>query len=102
MGEDTKFKTGHTKVGGRKRGTPNKSTEKINALIEKDGCPVEFLLKLMNDDKQPLTIRVDCAKAVAPFTNRRKPTAVENTDMNPLKDLTVDDLLQKLTELEDE
>lgn len=56
---------------GRRRGAVSKQT--IAVLVREHGSPLEFLLKLMSDDKAKLADRVDAAKAALPYTNRRLP-----------------------------
>jgi Family of unknown function (DUF5681) len=56
---------------GRRRGAANKET--IASLIRQYGSPIGFLLATMADTTQKLDVRIDCAKAVLPFTNRRLP-----------------------------
>ena len=66
--------------GGRKRGTPNKST---NAAIKAAGSdpnlsPLDFLLKLMRQRDLPLEVRVKVAQQALPFAHS-KPKAVRST-----------------------
>lgn len=91
---------GSEKTGGRKAGTPNKKTQAIDAMVKDKGNPVEFLLEVMSNQEQPMNVRTDAAKAVAPYTNRKMPTSVENTDMNALENATTEELEAKLKELE--
>ena len=74
------------KFGGRQKGTKNKKTQEFEKLIEGKGDPVVFLLDRMNDEELPIRERIDCAKAVAPYTNRKMPQATEVTgnDNGPL------------------
>lgn len=66
------FQPGHTKTGGRKRGVTNKRTERYQAEVTKSGLkPVDYLLTVMRDKRQPLPIRLDAAKAAAPYTSPR-------------------------------
>lgn len=47
-----KFQKGHKKLGGRKAGTPNKSTTEIRQILEKKGVDlVEELVALANRTK---------------------------------------------------
>jgi len=93
------FVKGHKKIGGAVKGKSSRA-DKLLAKIEKeDGKdPVEHMLDLMNDESQSIGLRLEAAKAAAPFTNRKQPTAIENTEMNPLQQLSEDELLQRLKE----
>ena len=56
------------KTGGRKKGTPNKSS-RIAIDLAKDGTSaVQLMLAVMRDETLTLPIRLDAAKAVAPYT----------------------------------
>jgi hypothetical protein len=70
---------GYPKTGGRLPGTPNKRTVYARQIIEEHGAdPVEMLAKTMNDEKVPLDLRTDCAKALLPYVYP-KLSAVEVT-----------------------
>ena len=71
---------GKPKTGGRTKGTPNKKTAEFKKMLESKPNPVEFMLDVMSDESQELNLRIDCAKAVAPYTNRKKPTEVEQSN----------------------
>ena len=59
------------KTGGRKKGTPNKSS-RIAIDLAKDGTSaVQLMLAVMRDETLPHPIRLDAAKAVAPYTHPR-------------------------------
>ena len=61
------------KTGGRRRGTPNKSTsakaKKAVAIAESGLTPLEYLLSVMRDENEDLPMRVDAAKAAAPYVH---------------------------------
>lgn len=69
------------KYGGRKKGTPNKSTKEIRELAkELDADPVEFLLRVMMNDKGwlgikgkdiPLFARQSAARDAAPYIHAK-------------------------------
>ena len=72
------------RLGGRQKGTPNKRTLGLRMGLVAAGAPLElaekplrqqpldFLLDVMADESQPITTRVDAAKAAAPFVHFRK------------------------------
>jgi hypothetical protein len=63
---------GTPKSGGRKKGTPNKrTTEFAKSLAASGRDPVEFMLTVMTDEGQPLDMRMDAAKAAAPYVRAR-------------------------------
>jgi hypothetical protein len=67
------------KTGGRQKGTPNKATAEKAAEVAASGLsPLDFMLKLMRDEEQPLPLRADAAKNAAPYVHPRL-AAVEHT-----------------------
>jgi hypothetical protein len=75
--EATQFKPGHKRIGGRKKGTPNKKTYNARALVErleidkKAIDPLEGLLEvasgLHKGTKDDMVLRCDCMKALLPY-----------------------------------
>lgn len=75
------------KFGGRKKGVLNKANQRLVDMAKSKGKdPVEFMLDVMNDESQPLNIRLDASKAVAPYTNRKMPTAIEQDNTHSFPD----------------
>ena len=77
-----KFKKGE---GGRKRGSKNKTTiGREHAAKEgpnKSLTPLQHMLKLMRDPKQPKEVRMEMAKAAAPYMHSRlQSTTVRNPE----------------------
>jgi hypothetical protein len=70
------------KTGGRKKGTPNKATAaKANAIAQSGLTPLDFMLSVLRDEKQASDIRLDAAKAAAPYVHpRRAPVNSEGDD----------------------
>jgi len=65
------------KTGGRKLGTPNKNKGQRAAAIRealegKGITPLQFMLAVMRDPAQPPSVRMDMAKAAAPFCHARR------------------------------
>lgn len=55
---------------GRKKGVPNKVTLKREAEIAASGLtPLDFMLQTMRDEDNEFTVRLDAAKAAAPFVH---------------------------------
>jgi hypothetical protein len=46
-------------------------------LGEEVDTPVKFMRAVVQDPRTPLQLRLDAAKAVAPYTDRKMPTALE-------------------------
>lgn len=60
------------KTGGRLRGVPNRATAARQAAVSATGqTPLEALLEIMRDPGQPVGLRVDCARAAAPYVHPR-------------------------------
>jgi hypothetical protein len=66
--------------GGRKKGTPNRRTLMLkNAIGKYTDRPraigsvdsIDFLTKIYQDEEQPLMVRIDAARVVAPFERPR-------------------------------
>ena len=69
---------GTPKTGGRVKGTVNKKTLARRMAFTVAGAfdqatpPFKFLSDVMNDEGNELSVRVDAAKALMPYTNFRK------------------------------
>jgi hypothetical protein len=61
---------GSPKLGGRKKGTPNKATARKAAEIAASGLtPLEYLLSVMRDQSREENVRIEAAKAAAPYVH---------------------------------
>jgi len=77
-----KFEKGHSKTGGRQKGTPNKKTAEF---IEALGCfnPVEELKKLFNNtDDNTLKAKI-CLELMRYIYPQRKAIDLETTETTP-------------------
>ena len=74
------------KTGGRKQGTPNKATAAKAVAIEASGLtPLDYLLSIMRDESLDPMIRLDAAKAAAPYVHPRlAPVEPIRSDFVPL------------------
>ena len=73
------------KTGGRQKGTPNKRTQEVVAKIEASGLtPLDYMLKVMRDENEVLDVRLDAAKAAAPYVHPRL-ASIENTGTMTLR-----------------
>ena len=76
-----------TRIGGRKKGTPNKKTTEMVAEIAKGGeTPLDYMLRVMRDKTIEFPRRDDMAKACAPYVHP-KLAATEHTgrDRGPIQ-----------------
>ena len=61
------------KTGGRKKGSVARRVRAINEIIANgEKTPLELLLQTMRDEKRDIALRIDCAKAAAPYVHSRK------------------------------
>ena len=71
-----------TKRPGRPKGARNKRSDKQVQAIKNSGLtPLEYLAGIYQDDEMPITMRLDAAKAAAPYVHARL-SSVE-MDINP-------------------
>ena len=64
------FETGHEKLGGRQKGTPNKKTliKADDLLIELGVNPIQRLIEIAESDLTPTDQKISCYKAIAQYT----------------------------------
>lgn len=60
---------GSPKTGGRQKGSRNKRTTEIEASGK---LPLDFLLEIMRDETKDWGMRLDAAKAAAPYVHARR------------------------------
>ena len=78
-----------TRVGGRQKGTPNKSTDARNKLAQAAAAegetPLEYMLRVMRDRGEDHKRRDAMAVAAAPFVHPRLATTeLRGNDEHPL------------------
>jgi hypothetical protein len=67
---------------GRKKGVATRMNEAARAKVAAEGItPLEYLLGLLRDDKQPQEIRTDAAKAAAPYVHAKLANVESNTKL---------------------
>jgi hypothetical protein len=78
------------KTGGRKKGSRNKRPRELIERIEASGLvPLEYMLSVMRDENQPQEVRMEMAKAAAPFVHPRLAAVKVQGDKDaPLFDLS--------------
>ncbi len=71
---------GLAKSGGRSKGVRNRKSERGKGAAERTGVtPLDFLLKVMRNPKEPMYVRIDCAKAAAPYVHPRLSTITNDS-----------------------
>ena len=67
------FEQGHSKIGGRKKGTPNKVTliKADDLLLELDVNPIQKLIEIAESDEVSIDQRINCYKEIAKYTYPR-------------------------------
>ena len=67
------FEQGHSKIGGRKKGTPNKVTliKADNLLLELGVNPIQKLIEIAESDEVSIDQRINCYKEIAKYTYPR-------------------------------
>ena len=64
------FETGHQKIGGRKKGTPNKHNiiKADELLLQLDINPIQKLIELAESDEATIDHKINCYKEIAKYT----------------------------------
>jgi hypothetical protein len=63
---------GKREGAGRKVGSKLQKSAAIAHRLAEDGqTPLDFIVGLMRDESQPIDLRLDCAKAAAPYIHPR-------------------------------
>jgi len=67
------FETGHTKIGGRKKGTPNKASliRADDLLMELGINPIRKLIEIAESDEASFDQKINCYKEIAKYTYPR-------------------------------
>ena len=72
---------------GRKKNSPNKATKERQARVAATGiAPLDYMLGVMRDETADLEVRLEAAKAAAPFVHPRLST-VEVDHIRPQRSL---------------
>lgn len=70
--KSTGNKGGARPGAGRKKGSPNKKTAELQAQVIASGeTPLSFMLRVMRDPKKSWGVRMDMAKAAAPYVHAK-------------------------------
>ena len=82
------FEEGHSKIGGRKKGTPNKVTliKADDLLLELGVNPIQKLIEIAESDEATLDQRINCYKEIAKYTYPRFKS--QELRVTPLEKLT--------------
>ena len=80
------FEQGHKKIGGRKKGTPNKVSliRADELLLELRINPIKKLIEIAESDETSIDQRINCYKEIAKYTYPKLKTQDlwVNTDEN--------------------
>ena len=81
------FEQGHSKIGGRKKGTPNKVTliKADDLLLEMDVNPIQRLIEIAESDEASIDQRINCYKEIAKYTYPR--LKLQELWVSPLENL---------------
>jgi hypothetical protein len=85
------FETGHQKIGGRQKGTPNKNTiiKADELLLQLDINPIQKLIEIAESCEATIDHKISCYKEIAKYTypkhksqdirveEQRQPEAIE-------------------------
>jgi hypothetical protein len=79
---------------GRLPGTKNQhSLRQAAEAAKKYGIlPLDFFLTNLNDPKAKFAVKMDCAKAAAPYVHRKMPIAIDNGEGGPVSFATPEQL----------
>ena len=82
------FEEGHSKIGGRKKGTPNKITliRADDLLLELDINPIQKLIEIAESDEATFDQRINCYKEINKYTYPRFKS--QELSFTPLENLT--------------
>jgi hypothetical protein len=82
------FEEGHSKIGGRKKGTPNKVTliKADDLLLELNVNPIQKLIEIAESDEASIDQRINCYKEIAKYTYPRFKS--QELRVTPLEKLT--------------
>ncbi len=85
---------GQKKVGGRKKGTLNKTNQQRRDEIHASGkTPLQFMIDVMRDSKADKGQRIDCAKSAAPYVHPRAVMTVNldaKLNITEVRDVIID------------
>ena len=81
------FEKGHSKIGGRKKGTPNKVTliRADDLLLKLDINPIQKLIEIAESDEASIDQRINCYKEIAKYTYPR--LKLQELWVSPLENL---------------
>jgi len=82
------FEKGHSKIGGRKKGTHNKKTliRADELLLQLDINPIQKLIELAESDGATIDHKINCYKEIAKYTypkHRSQDVRIENQQEYP-------------------
>jgi hypothetical protein len=84
---------------GRPKGSLNKRTAALMEMVEAGESPAAFGLRIMRDETQPLEVRLNAARMVAPYVHARPSPAGETVSIDLPEAKTPEDILQASTSI---
>ena len=75
-----------TKTGGRVKGSINRKLPAVKRMAQAGELPLEFMLRFMRDETQEDNIRMDMAKAAAPYLHSKLAPVNPESDKNETVD----------------
>lgn len=84
---------------GRAAGGENKLSiqQARKAAADYDILPLDFFLSILNNPEESKGLRVDCAKAAAPYVHRKMPIGIDNGQGGPITFATPEQLAKLST-----
>jgi hypothetical protein len=82
----------HPRYGGRKKGTLNKRTELLRKAQQRGVTPLDYMLRVMRDEKASLARRDEMARAAAPYLHPKRAAEDKAGKTVPLVLYLTDDL----------
>jgi hypothetical protein len=76
------------------------AAERLELARKYGVTPLEFLLSVMSDETEPMTERIDAAKAAAPYMHRKMPIGIDMRSFQQGSGFLDPELLKKLDEQE--
>ncbi len=76
------MKGGKRLGAGRKKGIPNRASAAREAAIAASGLtPLDYMLSTMRNETKPVALRLDMAKAAAPYVHPRLASVEQTGDV---------------------
>ena len=87
-----RYQSGHQKLGGRTKGTPNKLSTSVLERLDEMGCdPLAFLDEQMRNEENRMDLRCKCAAVIMEYAypKRRAVDAAGNAGADATQEITI-------------